>query len=505
MIFAQRPLRAVTIAAVGTIAAATHAQESELGAVVGLMVAHSDNVALAPSGFEESEVVSEVTAGINFSQARSRFQSTLDYEVQGVFYNEIENADEVFHRLDADSRLALVADRFFLDAFGVYDQTIKDPTSKYSLNNIALTGNRTDVAIIGLSPNVALDFGSNVAGEVRYTHTKLNYEDEELIDTNEEVLLFTLANSKTRDGASWGLSYSHERFDYGAQAEIELQTFELELGHWVNPGLRVFTTQGLESDYDALLEGVEQVDSGLDEHFWYVGTEWRPDEQTLFSVSVGERSFGTARRFSWNRTMRYGGIQVGYSEEPSTFLREQLNGVRYAGELSPIDSLDGPMGNLLYLQERTDVAFFVDRPKSKAGVRLFKDNRFDIASDTEAVGARADSLIGTELTLEWDFANRTSLNGLLQRAQRKSVANVIDDELLTLSVEIVRRVGRQNDLSFVLARTRSEPGEASGNPSQFEYSESRFSIQIERSFGERGETASAVERFSDYVDAGQNR
>jgi uncharacterized protein (PEP-CTERM system associated) len=311
MTFAQHPLRAVAIAAIGAIAVSTPAQESELGAAIGLMVAHTDNVALAPSGLEDSEVVSAVTAGINFSQARSRFESDLEYEVQGLFYNEIEDADEVFHRLDADSRLALVADRFFLDAFGVYDQTINDPTAKYSINNIALTGNRTDVAIIGLSPNVALDFGSNVAGEVRYSHTKLNYEDEELIDTNEELLLFTLANSKSRNGASWGISYSNERFDYGALTEIELQTFELELGHWVNPGLRVFTTQGLESDYDTLLVGLGEVDSSLEEHYWYVGTEWRPDERTLFSVSAGERSFGTAKRFTWNRTMRYGGVHIG--------------------------------------------------------------------------------------------------------------------------------------------------------------------------------------------------
>src|SRR6185503_12831322 len=120
------------------------------------------NIALTAKGSEQSDDIAELTAGITFARSKPRLDTRVAYQAQGVFYNEASDSDEVFNTLNATSQLALVLDRLFFDTFALYDQTIVDATGKYSFNKLALTGNRTDVAIVGGGPRLMLAFGDNV-------------------------------------------------------------------------------------------------------------------------------------------------------------------------------------------------------------------------------------------------------------------------------------------------------------------------------------------------------
>jgi hypothetical protein len=497
----QRHLRLIAVGGLCFACAHAGAQESALGARVGMRLTSSDNVALAPDGFEQSERIADIQAGVNFARTTARLTTDLDYEIQGVFYDEFDGSDEVFHRLDASTQVEVVAERFFVDFFGVYDQTVVDPAGQFFANNLTLTGNRTDVAILGVSPSVALNFGANVTGEIRQSHTKLNYDDPQLQDTTEGFLRFALANSNARSGGTWGVQYGKERFEYDLTTEVDLETFELELGYWVTPTARIFTTQGLESDYEQFgLTG----SGGLDEHFWYVGTDWRPDDRTTVALSVGQRNSDTSHRFEWNRRLSFGGLSVSYSEQPSTFLRERLNNVRRVGELDPIDSIDGPLGNLLYLQERLSAAFYVDRPKSSLGFRVFSERRFEILDSAPNADGETDRVRGTEISARWQMDTRTTLSGSMQVARRRSLTNGFDDELTNFTVQMTKLLGRQTELSFILTRQRDVPEAIT--PTELELEETELSVGIQRRFGTGGAGGGDVtQRFSGYVDSGQTR
>jgi hypothetical protein len=501
MTFARHALgRAAAVVGFGLAAATADAAESAVGAYVGARLLHTDNITLAPDDLAQSENVADVTTGITFSRSLSRFEADVDYAIQGLFYEEAEDADEVFHHLDASGRAEFVVDRLFLDLFAVVDQAAVDAAGTYSFNNITLIGNRTEVEIIGVSPSLRLGDGEKLAGEIRQSYTKLDYDDPTLLDTAERFVLFNLSNTNARAGGTWGVAYSLEQYEYDITSEIELETFELELGWWLSPELRLFTTQGLESDYATVdpTTGVF-VEGGLDEHYWYVGTEWRPDERTVFNVSVGERNFGDAKRFEFSREFLGGGINVSYGEEPNSFLRDQVGSARAAGELLPIDSLEGPRGNRLYLQERFDVAVFLDRPKSRAGLLFFTEKRFNIADAAlDLDEEETEEYRGVDLTLEWDISVRTSLNAGAQKARRRSSLLGFDDDLSYLTIALVRQIRRSAEISFTLARQETEPR---SDVSTSQREENQVSVGIQRRFGET--VGRSLNRYSGYVNAGR--
>jgi hypothetical protein len=460
------------------------AAESSLSTNLGLRLAHTDNISLAAEGAEQAEDIADVTAGITFSRQQPRADSFVAYQVQGIFYNEALDADEVYHNLDARTRLEVAPEVLFLDLFGLYDQTVSDPAGKYSFNNLALTGNRIDVAILGASPSVPLVIGNNAAGEIRYSHIKTNYDDPDLQDAIERTAHFALSNVNVREGGTWGVDYSRNVFEYGSASEFELEVFEAELGYWLNTGVRLFTRQGLEGDYLAFdtvpSDSGQRLRSGLDEHFWYVGLDWRPDDRTSLQLSAGERSFGRAHSFSWSRTLRFGGVSASYIEEPSSFLREQLRGVRRAGEVSPIDTLDGPRGSLAYLREGADVSFFYDRPRSDIGLRFFTENRYDLGDASAGdAGEPTEEFSGVELSLDWQVNARASVDATFHVANRRSDLNVIDDRLEHATLAWRRSIGRQTELSLTVAKQRSR---ARSGVSE-NYEENQFIVTFQRTYG----------------------
>ncbi len=486
--------------AVALVSAAlgAHADDSVLRAHVSSRVGYSDNIALAPEGFERSESLAELTAGIDFSRKAQRQDTRLSYQAQGVFYGKSSDSNEVYNTLNAQTRWALVLDRLFVDMFAVYDQTAVSATKKYSFNKLALTGNRTDVGIVGVSPNISLAFGDDVTGEIRFVKTNVDYRDATLQDDEQQVTTFNIGNSKVRRGASWSVAYDSEDYDYERSPKVHFETFDAELGYWIGPTARLFTTQGLESDYTLVGRATPGGRSpGLDQHFWYAGVEWRPSDRNDLVVSTGERSYGKAHRFQWHyRAARGGGINVGYSEQPATFLRDQLNSVRSVGQLTPIDSLDGPGGSLFYLQKRADVTFLRNRPRSSAALRFFVDRRFDIVDLLQGVERQTELYKGTELSLRWTLNYVTTLAVSSQVARRRSLVNVVDDDLSSLSINFERRIGRQSAFSVDVAHEKAQPR---SSVSVNQYTENQVVVGIRRSFG-TGATAAAPQRFTGYLN-----
>jgi uncharacterized protein (PEP-CTERM system associated) len=495
--------RAVRAGAACAIAAgASFAAHGEHGAFVQGDIVHSDNLRLAPPGNEVSEDIGEITAGFNFTRSEPRLDARVGYQLQSLLYNHESSSDEIFNALDANTQIGLIVDRLFLDAFAVYDQTVVDPAGEYSFNNLALTSNRTDVAIVGLAPRLALAAGPNVLGELRYGYTNVNYHDATLLDTVQQVITFVLGNTEARKGGSWTVSYNADKYDYKGRDSIDFEIFNVELGYWAGP-VRLFTTQGLESDYTLVAPGPLSTGSGspgLDEYYWEVGLEWVPSERTSLLAVRGERSFGESHRFRFSHRARGGGISVSYTEEPSSFARDQIYSARNVGELSPIDSLDGPSGNPFFLQKRSDVAFMLERSRSSAGLRFFDDRRYDIVAEVNsAPTSLIEELRGIELNYQWKFTDRATLGVAVQAAERSngSIAN-FDNELRNIGINWVQQMGRASELEFVVAQQRSEP---MGATVVNLYTENQASVGFRRRFG--SDSGGSSRRYSRYLNASE--
>jgi hypothetical protein len=480
---------------------AARSAESQFGAHVRARVARSDNIALALAGFEQDERVAEVTTGFSFRRSESRIEADVTYQVQGVFYDTASDLNETRHTLDASSRLTLLVDRLFLDTFAVQDQTLVDPAGKYSFNRLALTGNRTDMLAVGMSPALSLAMGSNITGELRFSAAEIDYDDPALEQSTERSASFTLGNNVSR-GGSWRVNYSQQRYDYDVSGEVEIENFNAELGFWVGPAVRLFTTQGLESDYTLVFDNTPGAPSpGLDDHYWNIGTEWRPTARSTVVATTGERNFGRARSLTWDYVAAAGGgINLTYSEEPSSFVRENLRTVRRTGELAPIDALEGAGGNLFFLQKRVGAAFVLNRRRSTIGLHLFNDRRFDIeqATLTGEYGDEIERYRGAEVTWGWRINSVANLDVVIHEAQRRSTINSVNDELSRVGLNWGRRIGRQNQLTFTVAREQAKPG--AGTVGQNDYTENQLSVGISRWFAS-DMTQGIPKRFSGYLNA----
>jgi len=514
----RTPARAIRAATVMALFASAADAAAEVGAHVGGQLVHTDNITLAPGDAAQAENVLDVTTGVAFERTQPRLDAHAAYDIEGVFYDDTSEANEVYHSLDAAATLALVLDRLYLDAFAIYDQTLSDANGKYSFNNISLTGNRTDVAIVGVSPFLLLNIGDNVTGELRYDYATFDYEDSVLQDSDQRFVSATLGNPGRRRGASWNVGYYNQHYGYGnvAYGDVEFEWLESQLGFWATPSVRLFTTQGLESDYRMVPLYTNPVPGsppsvqptaaspespGLDEHYWYVGAEWRPSERQTVEFETGERSFGESNRFTWNRRSRGGGITVSYDEGPSGFLEDQLSSARSAGELAPIDTLSGPNGNPFYLQKIWNVMFVLEGNRTTSGVRFFDEERFDIARMVEnnEDEVQTESYRGTELTFAFDLSSRGHITASAQIAERRSLITLTNDDFEYLSIAWTRDLGRATQLELWGSREASEP--QLGGPG-FDYEANQIHVSLSRSFGAvSGERV--PRRYSGFLDASQ--
>jgi hypothetical protein len=481
------------VAVVGLTIGSARAGESSVGAYVGGRVAHTDNLSLGATD-EIGAHVTEVSTGINFDRLQPRINAHVAYDVQGLLYED-STLDEVYQQLDARTNLSLIAERLFLDAFGVYDQTIVDPTAQFSFNNLTVSNNRSDIGILGLSPSLALDVGENVVGELRFTTIWADYEDPTLRDSNVRSTTLSLGNADIRRGGTWALAYDRQQFEYDSLSDFEYETFTLQVGYWLGSTVRLFTTQGLESDY-TLVFAQTGASPGLDDHYWDAGVELTPSARANLTMTVGERTFGETRGMRASYETRRGRFGVSYTEEPSSVLRDQARSAQTTGEFAPIDSLDDPNGNVFYLQKRWDAFYTLQRAKSRLGFRFYEDRRFDIVAALNGVEQETQKYRGTEIWFDWDLNVVWDVTASVQVAQRTSALSLVDDEFDYVALDFRRPIGEKGQLSFQVSR------ETGQSVSQFE--ENQISVAFQRAYGANA-AGGVPSRYSGLVGAGQGR
>jgi uncharacterized protein (PEP-CTERM system associated) len=487
-------VRLVSVAAVlGLTIGNALAGESTVGAYVGGRVAHTDNLNLSAADGEDASVM-EVSTGINFDRLQPRIDAHVAYDVQGLFYED-STLDQVYQQLDARTNFSLIAERLFLDAFAVYDQTIADPTAQFSFNNLTVNNNRADIAVAGLSPSLALDVGENVVGELRYRTIWSDYDDEALQDASVRSTTLNLGNADLRRGGTWALAYEREQFEYDFLQDIEFETFAVELGYWIGQTVRVFTTQGLESDY-SLVFATTGPSPGLDDHYWDTGIEVRLNERADLTLRVGHRNFGETRGVSASYATRYGRFSASYTEEPSSFVRDQAFSAQTTGELAQIDNLASLDANIFYLQKRGDVSYVLERAKSRLGFRVYKDRRFDLAAALGGVEQESESYGGAEIWFDWDFSVVWAVIASAQVATRTFALRPIDEEFDYVALDFNRRIGEKGQLSFLVSRETAQP------TSEFE--EHQVSVSFQRSYGANA-AGGVPARYSGLVGASPGR
>jgi uncharacterized protein (PEP-CTERM system associated) len=284
---------------------------------LGVSETYSDNIRLAPRGQERSDYVTQITPGISLIGVGPRLKLTANYSLQTLFYANDSNNNTHNHLLDAYGNAELVENLFFLDAkAGISQQNISLQGARPA-DNINITGNRTEVRTLSLSPYLRKNFGTMATGEARYTHEEVDVSTGGLLDSTTDRVNLRLDSGPAYTRLGWGLSFYKEKVDFASFQEVEREVYTGSLRYLLRPGFTLLGNGGWEKN-TYLYSGPKP-----DGSFWSAGFSWAITPRSELNASVGRRFFGNTYALGFSHRARRTVWNLNYSQDiittPSQF------------------------------------------------------------------------------------------------------------------------------------------------------------------------------------------
>ena len=290
----------------------TIAGEVILKPSVSIKESYTDNVLLAPKGQETGEFVTTVSPAFSLLMKGSHFKANVDYTMQNLFYQKESSRNNIYHQLSAKSTSELVDDNFFIDFNANRSQQIINADSPVGSNNIAVTGNKTDVSNYIVEPYLKYSFFNKTDLLLRYTYSAVDYRRDESVDSEQNGEVFKLNSSSKLTGISWQLYYSRKETDYDTGSDSEFKKGSILLGYRFSTRAHVYGTVG--KDENTFFTVTNQ---SIDDSFWNAGIDMKAGSRDSFTLTYGERFFGHTGSLHWQHNARRLKLNANYREELS--------------------------------------------------------------------------------------------------------------------------------------------------------------------------------------------
>jgi uncharacterized protein (PEP-CTERM system associated) len=474
----------------------------------------SDNIDHDPDGEEESDLVTELEPGVRLSRQSQRLRVFVDYALQGLFYLDDSNRNDLNHRLFANANAELLEDFFYFDARSSYFQQVIDPRTDILSDN--LTGNeddRTDVATLTLSPYIRRDLSGYANLLARYTRDEVLIS-EGASDASTDTFDVNLGSGRKFTRFTWGASY----FNSDQQRE-EADDFKRESSNvtarWaLSRSFSLIGQAGYEDNEFTSNSEVPQNGS-----YWAAGAAWNPSRylglegmkgnnltsasvsssltrRTLLNVSWRDRAVGLNPGEVWSGTLthftRKSNWQASYLEDTQTSqlldsIANPTGIILYAPDGSQfIVTSDGTLQQVLFdpgtgetftltdevfTRKRGQLSVNYRLPKSNLGLRVFQEEREYLESLTN------EQSVGANANWRWNVASRTTstLTAGWQQSEYSDIQR--EDDYYYLQETVSRRIS-QRLTGEVLYRftTRQSDDQAA------EYDENRITARLTAHF-----------------------
>jgi hypothetical protein len=191
----------------------------------------------------------------------------------------------------------------------------------------------------------------------------------------------------------------------------------------------VFAVFGKESAWD------QPFDPSLQDPFWEVGYAQTADRISA-ELAVGERTYGSSGRASFNALFPNGSTSIGYVEEPTT---EGRNPYERGGPFStdPGNLLAEPSSVERYILKRMQWNVIIERRRASFSFTLFDESREDRTS-WDGTPLEDELQEGGYLVYSYRVGSRTEL-ALEARRVHREFSQVVererDLELVAFSVD----------------------------------------------------------------------
>lgn len=352
----------------------------------------TDNVDLTTAQ-ETQDRITEIAPSLLLTRDGDRIQLSIDYEMQGVYYDKSAENDSSFSQVNAALDSELVDELFYTELLVTKDQQIVSPLGPVVSNNYIVTDNRTDSTAFQLSPYLRHRLTSKVAGEIRYRFNKIDYSDGAIDDSKSDEVILDIGTLGTDGGGEWRLQYLHNTIKYDSGVENVFSISSLDVVEYILPRFGLIASLGYEDNEYEVLPGQEEPKGGV----WAVGFRWAPTARRNIELRTGERFFG--KTYSLNMTGRERQLtwSMAYSELPMSTGQLQLEQLTSAqGQVSSLNTA-------VFIRKYFTTMAAIELDRGTLSLSVFKDRRdYEESSEGEVTE-------GALLAIELQPFSRTRL------------------------------------------------------------------------------------------------
>ena len=273
---------------------------------------YTDNINLSQND-EREEYITQINPGFNLDMDGNRFDATVDYQMQNLFYAKDSNLNQTFHQVNGTSTTQIIPQSLFFDLNANRFQQVSDPEQPSNLNNIGTAANQSDVTTVSASPYLQQNIGQFAFLNMRYIHSIVDFDDSQLNDSTADSFIASLARPVRQTGFLWGLNYNQTKTDFDSGNDVSFKQYSVNLGYSFSTRTRAFVQYGDEDN-----DFITQNNVDIDQSYWNVNFEWQPGSQDQITLSHGERFFGKTSGFSWTHSGTRSNVITSYVEDLQT-------------------------------------------------------------------------------------------------------------------------------------------------------------------------------------------
>jgi uncharacterized protein (PEP-CTERM system associated) len=182
---------------------------------IGVTETLTDNVALVPSNTKESDLITQVSPGINLT-SQGRLKLNLTYRPTALLYANRSDANTIQNYLDAIGTYEAVPNWLYIDAsanIGQQSFSAFAPQANIATENI--NANRAETFSYRFSPYIRGRLGVNADYQLRYSYAASQVRGSDLGQTQVQDWLGTITSRPAPTGLAWALTASYQTANTG--------------------------------------------------------------------------------------------------------------------------------------------------------------------------------------------------------------------------------------------------------------------------------------------------
>jgi uncharacterized protein (PEP-CTERM system associated) len=272
----------------------------------------TDNVRLAPDSQKDSDVITQISPGVQVEGTTGRLRLNFNYRATGLLYAKNSDSNDIQNYFDGSGTFEAVRNWLFVDArASVTQQSFSAFGSQGSIAPENINSNRAETLAYQISPYVRGRFTPNIDYNLRYTLTGTKVQGNNVGDSQVEDWLGTITGPPIARGLEWSGTAQYTIAHPGEGRDVSSQRAFGSLGYRFGPQIRTSLRAGWESNDYASTNN----DSGV-----YYGAElqWVPTDRTQIHALTEHRPFTNTHTFTFQHRTRLTSWQLSDSKSVTT-------------------------------------------------------------------------------------------------------------------------------------------------------------------------------------------